>query len=134
MDPRAAPRFTHPHPTPPLPLLHPQVLRFMDWMNTNSASLPPWEARTTPYFDSQAGPGGVALEHIVGLCNQLGASPWINVHHLANDTYVALLAQFLRNNLRPNLQVGTCCMVAWCMVGVERQEHKRQEHARCAKI
>jgi hypothetical protein len=26
---------------------------------------------------------GVALEHIVDLCNRLGADAWINVHHRA---------------------------------------------------
>jgi hypothetical protein len=62
-----------------------QVLRFMSWMNTNSDALLPWEKRITPASASQAhnAGGGVALEHIVELCNRLGASPWINVHHLA---------------------------------------------------
>jgi hypothetical protein len=51
----------------------------------------------------QARAGGVALEHIVGLANTLGASPWINVHHLADDAYVAALATLLKASLRPDL-------------------------------
>jgi hypothetical protein len=64
-----------------------QVLRFMSWLNTNSDSLLPWEARVTPAAASQAhnAGAGVALEYVVELCNRLGASPWINVHHLAGE-------------------------------------------------
>jgi len=64
------------------------VLRFMSWLNTNSDTLLPWAQRTTPAQDSQTGPGGVAWDYLVMLCNQLGASPWINIHHLADDNYV----------------------------------------------
>jgi len=45
------------------------------------------------------------LEHIVDLCNRLGASPWINVHHLADDAYVRQMATFLKLNLRPDLRI-----------------------------
>ena len=82
-----------------------QVLRFMDWMDTGSAAPRVWATRNTPQHDTQARPTGVALEHIVSLCNQVGAAPWINVHHLADDAYVASLAQFLQAQLRPDLKV-----------------------------
>ncbi len=32
------------------------VLRFMDWMATNSETLPPWSQRTTPAHDTQVCP------------------------------------------------------------------------------
>lgn len=64
------------------------VLRFMSWLGTNSDAFVPWAQRTTPAHDSQARPGGLAWEYLVLLCNQLGASPWINIHHLADDDYV----------------------------------------------
>lgn len=54
----------------------PQVLRFMDWMRTNSEDLPPWDDRTTPRHDTQSRPGGVALEYIIALCNQVG---WVEM-------------------------------------------------------
>ena len=50
--------------------------------------------------------GGVALELIARLCNELGASPWVNVPHLADDDYVRSLAQFFKDQLRPDLKVG----------------------------
>ena len=77
----------------------------MEWSLTNTDPLPPWSARTTPQHDTQARPGGVALEHIVQLCNTLKASAYINVHHLANDTYVANMAVLLRDSLRPDVLV-----------------------------
>ena len=77
----------------------------MDWMHTNSDYLAPWPQRTKPNQDTQARPGGVALEYIVQLCNQLGTAPWINVHHLADDEYVRNLAGFLKSELRPDVTI-----------------------------
>lgn len=82
------------------------VLRFMSWLGTNTDTVPrTWQQRVMPAADSQTGPGGVAWECIVRLCNQLGASPWINVHHLADDAYVEAVAQFLKAGLRPDVKV-----------------------------
>lgn len=50
-------------------------------------------------------PGGVALEYIISLCNELDAAPWINVPHLADDDYVTKLATMLRDKLRPDVKV-----------------------------
>lgn len=36
---------------------------------------------------------------------QLGAAPWINVHHLASDGYVTSMAQMLKAQLRPDLKI-----------------------------
>jgi hypothetical protein len=77
----------------------------MDWQATNRDELPNWAQRTTPSFYTQSRAGGVALEHIVQLCNTLKASAYINVHHLANDTYVANMAALLRDSLRPDVLV-----------------------------
>lgn len=82
------------------------VLRFMSWLNTNSDAAPrSWQQRVTPQSDSQTGPGGVAWEYIVRLCNQLGASPWVNIHHLADDAYVESVAQYLKSELRSDVKV-----------------------------
>lgn len=84
------------------------VLRFMSWLgtNTDTATVPrAWQQRVMPTADTQTGPGGVAWEYVVKLCNQLGASPWINVHHLADDDYVRSLALFLKYQLRPDVKV-----------------------------
>lgn len=81
------------------------VLRFQGWLGTNADTLVPWEQRVTPSYNSQTGPGGVAFDYLVQLCNQLGAAPWINVHHLADDTYVRNVATFLRDKLRPDVRI-----------------------------
>jgi hypothetical protein len=77
----------------------------MDWMNTNSDYLPSWSQRTKPDQDTQARPGGVALEYLVRLSNELGAAAWINVHHLADDDYVRSLAEYLKAQLRPDVHI-----------------------------
>ncbi|KXZ45525.1 hypothetical protein GPECTOR_53g111 [Gonium pectorale] len=103
-----------------------RTIRFMPWAGTNTnTSLgapttsvgpePPlpadgsaaWAVRTVPASDTQASGrgGGAALEHMVQLCNLLGADPWVNVHHLADDAYVAALAALLRDSLRPDVEV-----------------------------
>lgn len=87
------------------------VLRFMSWLATNvdgagsGAPTRVWGQRVLPDQESQTGSGGVAWEYIVGLCNQLGASPWINIHHLADDAYVEAVAQYLKEKLRPDVNV-----------------------------
>ncbi|GLC60709.1 hypothetical protein PLESTB_001660900 [Pleodorina starrii] len=90
------------------------VIRFMGLMDTNGDSggaavlagnLTGWEARRKPDADTQAGPGGIALEYIVQLCNLLGADPWVNVHHLADDAYVTSMATLMRDTLRPDVKI-----------------------------
>ncbi|GIL87895.1 hypothetical protein Vretifemale_15941 [Volvox reticuliferus] len=91
-----------------------RVLRFMDTLDTNNdgfwadvvaGKVTGWEARKKPNRDTQAGPGGIALEYIVQLCNLVGADPWVNVHHLADDAYVTAMATLLRDSLRPDVNV-----------------------------
>ncbi|GFR45710.1 hypothetical protein Agub_g7119, partial [Astrephomene gubernaculifera] len=92
-----------------------RVLRFMGWMSTNNdggwvnataQSGGAWAARTTPLRDSQARTfTGVALEHMIQLCNMVGADPWFNVHHLADDVFVTNMATLIRDTLRPDLKV-----------------------------
>jgi hypothetical protein len=43
----------------------------------------------------------------VELCNVLGANPWVNMPHAADDGYVTSFANYVKNNLRPDLKVGT---------------------------
>lgn len=98
------------------------VIRFMTWSNANggvdewraaagaaaganNASGAAWEARTKPPYDTQAGGLGVAYEHVVQLCNVVGADPWVTVHHLATDAHVGALAALLRDSLRPDVKV-----------------------------
>ncbi len=99
-----------------------QVLRFMDWMNTNAvldrsgkplvgdgidaAPLLAWEDRPKPgdmrWGDSSA---GVPVEAMVELANRVGAEPWFNMPVNAGDDYVREFARYVRDHLRPDLRV-----------------------------
>ena len=48
---------------------------------------------------------GVALEHQIALANQVGANPWLCVHHLATDGYVRKMAELVRDTLRPDVLI-----------------------------
>jgi hypothetical protein len=51
---------------------------------------------------------GVPVEVLVELANQLGADPWFNLPHYANDDYVtrfaAYVLEFLKPELRPHIE------------------------------
>ncbi|MEZ6192071.1 MAG: hypothetical protein R3C45_12405 [Phycisphaerales bacterium] len=83
------------------------VIRFMDWQRTNDVDEVSWSARTTPASFSQGSDDrlGVALEHMVELCNQLEADPWFCMPHKADNAYVANFATYVRENLDPKLKV-----------------------------
>lgn len=82
-----------------------RCLRFMDWGAMNGSPLVSWTNRTTPGYYTQANPYGVALEHMIQLCNTLQKDAWICIPHLADDNYVQQTAQLLRDNLIPYLKI-----------------------------
>jgi hypothetical protein len=81
-----------------------KVIRFMDWQVTNGSSQVRWADRATPER-TQVGPGGVALEYMIELCNELGADPWFCMPHLAHDEFVNSFATVVHERLRPELHV-----------------------------
>lgn len=85
-----------------------KIIRFMDWQQTNNAGPRTWSTRVMP-GDSQIGSGGVAIEYMVALCNQLGADPWLCIPHRAEPHYVRTLAEYCRDNLHP----GATVYVEW---------------------
>jgi len=75
-------------------------LRFMDWIGTNNSDVVSWDQRPTP----DGGPsGGVALEHMVQLANEVGADPWFTMPHQADAEYIRNFATYVRDNLDPSL-------------------------------
>jgi hypothetical protein len=48
---------------------------------------------------------GIALEHIVGLCNAAHVNPWICIPTSADDDYVRKMAEYVHANLNPDLKV-----------------------------
>lgn len=77
------------------------TLRFMDWGATNNSNIGRWSERRTPDRYTQQGRGGVALEHMIQLCNELNADGWFCIPHLADDDYVRNMARTIKDNLEP---------------------------------
>ncbi|MGH1465058.1 MAG: calcium-binding protein [Cognatishimia sp.] len=79
-----------------------RIIRFMDWMFTNGSPIQSWNARPQVNDYSYAW-RGAPLEHMLLLANQIGADPWFNMPHLADDAYVQTFATQVRDGLRPGL-------------------------------
>jgi len=99
-----------------------QVLRFMDWMNTNAvfppigdaisgdaidrAPLIDWSSRPLPSTMRWGeGTRGMPVEAMVELANRTGAAPWFNMPINAGDDYIRSFAAYVRAHLRPDLGV-----------------------------
>ncbi len=50
-------------------------------------------------------PVGAPPEILIALANQVGADPWFNIPHLATDEFVREFAEFIRDNLDPDLNI-----------------------------
>lgn len=82
-----------------------RVLRFMDWMSTNGSGHVTWEDR--PQVDDAFYSyyvRGVPVEVMVDLANQIGADPWFNMPHMADDDYIRRFAGYVRDHLDPRLK------------------------------
>ena len=80
------------------------TLRFMDWMETNDSTQARWEDRPQ-VTDATWAHEGVPLEVMLALANSLGKNLWLNIPHLADDTYVRNFARTVRGGLDPALSV-----------------------------
>ena len=76
-----------------------RALRFMDWLATNDNPLSSWALRPLPSNAFWGTPSGVPLEVAVQLTNALSADPWLNVPHMADDTYIAEMARLVHAQL-----------------------------------
>jgi hypothetical protein len=82
-----------------------QVIRFMDWMQTNNSPISQWTERTLPETYTQTLNTGVAYEYIAELANFLEKDIWVNIPHMADDDYVLTFANFLQANLDGDIRV-----------------------------
>ncbi|MDC0736814.1 calcium-binding protein [Cognatishimia sp. SS12] len=80
-----------------------RLLRFMDWMFTNGSPKVTWQDRAAPEDYSYTWRGAPA-EIMLALVNQVGADPWFNMPHQADNTYVENFATLVRDQLRPGLK------------------------------
>ncbi|XP_048728600.2 uncharacterized protein LOC125646397 [Ostrea edulis] len=81
--------------------------RYMDFLHTNAHTPEPttWKARKTTADHTQGGSDGGALEYAILLSNQMGASPWFNMPHAADDDFIMKFATQVKQSLRPDLRV-----------------------------
>ena len=80
------------------------TIRFMDWMATNHSTQKEWSDRPTP--DSSIFSGEIAsIEAMVELANRTDSDPWFTMPHMATDEYVTNFAQYVKDNLDPELKV-----------------------------
>ena len=82
-----------------------RVLRVKDWMKIDNYEGDGTWANRAHVGDSFNGPSGVPIEHILTLCNQVGADPWFCIPHNATDDYVTQMAQLVLANLRTEQRV-----------------------------
>jgi len=80
------------------------AFRFMDWMKTNNSTQSEWSSRPTPATSTFSGIGA-PVEIMVELANKTDTDPWFTMPHMATDEYITEFAEYVRNNLDPNLKV-----------------------------
>ena len=78
-----------------------RAVRFMDWMQANMNRAGDWTRRTLPGSTIQAGPQGVAVEHLVALANQAHVDPWFVMPWNADATYMENFARYVHDHLDP---------------------------------
>lgn len=82
---------------------HLRVVRFMDWMFTNNSTVTSWDERAlTDDYSYQW--RGVPVEVMLDLANRIGADPWFNMPHAADDTYMRQFAKATAAGLDPGLK------------------------------
>ena len=81
------------------------VLRFMDWMQTNSSPVANWEQRTPLAYSTWAAKSGAPVEVMIALANLIGAHPWFTLPHQSDEAYARSFAQMLKEQLDPALGV-----------------------------
>ena len=81
------------------------VLRFMDWQMTNDSTLQTWSQRTEETERTQAADHGMAIEHMINLCNGLRSDPWFCMPHQADDDYIRRFAELAKARLEPDRRV-----------------------------
>lgn len=80
------------------------TIRFMDWMKTNGSKQKEWSDRPKEQ-DAVYSNHGAPIEVMVELANETNSDPWFSIPHQASDEYVANFAQYVKDNLEPDLDV-----------------------------
>ena len=95
------------------------TFRFMDWMSTNtiydkSGNPVDWTNAATagqidwadrPQMTDAQWNHGVPVEALVEIANRVGSDVWFNMPTNASDDYVRGFAEYVHDNLRPDLKI-----------------------------
>ncbi|MEE9302493.1 MAG: sugar-binding protein [Thiotrichaceae bacterium] len=84
-----------------------KVIRFMNMSGITRNDLSSWDKRpkmSQATWGGKEGVRGAPLEVMVELANRIGADPWFNLPHKADDQFVRNYAQYVKANLNPNLK------------------------------
>lgn len=81
------------------------MVRYMTMMLTNDSPVVRWDQRGLLGNQTWATDGGVPVEVLARLTNQLHVEPWFCVPHQADDEYVRKLAQQLKELIDPSLPI-----------------------------
>ena len=84
-----------------------KVIRFMNMSGITRNDLSSWDKRPKmgqATWGGKEGVRGVPLEVMVELANRIGADPWFNLPHKADDTFVRNYAKYVKDNLNPKLK------------------------------
>jgi chitodextrinase len=81
-----------------------RLLRFMDMGDTNDSTQSTWANRPKPTDARWSTGKGVPVEIMVDLANRLGADPWFNLPHLADNNYITQYARLVAQSLRTDLK------------------------------
>lgn len=81
------------------------TIRCMDLASTNLTTVSSWTQRKRPEQYPQADVTGIAIEHMIDLCNTLHADMWYCVPHLADDNYMRNAAELIKNRLNADLKL-----------------------------
>ena len=82
-----------------------KVLRFMDWSRSNFNVPVTWATRTQPGSIEVNRADGVAIEDMMALAMETGASPWFSLPWNADHDYYQRYAQYVHDTLPTNRTV-----------------------------
>ncbi|MEZ5535946.1 MAG: sugar-binding protein [Thiolinea sp.] len=85
-----------------------KVIRFMNMSGITRNPIQSWADRphvNNATWGGAEGVRGAPIEIMVELANRLHADAWFNIPHAANDDFVRRFAQYVKQNLNPDLKV-----------------------------
>ena len=80
------------------------TLNYLNWAGINSSNQSEWSDRPTP-DDSIFSEDLVSIEEMVELANETQTNPWFHIPHQATDEYVTNFAEYVAENLDPELEI-----------------------------